>query len=1168
MKLLINNINKSLNKSYLSQSLFMNEVDLFKTNFLNLLKLIQNNDSEETLKDYIHDFFKNTYYKGKFATKENFNLMDLVILNGKNSDDSVGIIIETKSIKNTSEMISVTDVNKKAFYEIVQYYLEERIIKQNIEIKHLIITNSVDWFIFDAQVFEKIFYQNKSFQKKYIDWYDGKLVSKNKDWFYNEIAKPFIQNENDNIECTYFQISKNAIDTEKDLIALYKIFSPEHLLKLSFQNDNNTLNSTFYNELLYIIGLQEVKINSVKRIERLPTKDRQEASLLENIINILQVDETLQQIENPEKFGENEEEQLFSLALELCITWLNRILFLKLLEGQLLKYNQFDNNYLFLNYQKVRDFEELRELFFEVLATRPAERKSNLQNKYQHVPYLNSSLFEQTTLEKQTVKINQLKNHIEINVYNGTILKNQNSKKVIGKKPILQYLFAFLDSYNFASNTEATIQEANKTIINTSVLGLIFEKINGYKDGSYFTPSFVTMYMCRETIRKAIVAKFKSHQKFKNVNNFIDVYNLIHTISLIEANQIFDSIKICDPAVGSGHFLVSALNELMAIKSDLGILIDKEGKLLRDVNIEVINDELFISVAGELFSYHFKNPQSQRIQETIFYEKQNLIENCLFGVDINPKSVNICRLRLWIELLKNAYYTHKSNFLELETLPNIDINIKCGNSLVSHFPLNNNDKGQSLQFFTQKYKQAVADYKNTNDRNAKRVLEGFIKEQKQNFARTILPNDEDLKNIKKIEHEMGSMPMFFSEKDKSNWKTRLELLEHERNILQSKYEEKLKTVYYEAFEWRFEFPEILDNNGLFIGFDVLIGNPPYGVLLTKSMTDYFIFHYQSSKTITKVQKGSTDTYVLFIERALSLLKKDGFTHFIVPISITCSDSMVSLHKILEQNCETIKISSYAVRPQPIFDNAVVDVSIVDLHKTNTPCKQLLSTKMYRKNKAIDGNKLMNNLAFVDVLHTKLKGRIPKISLEIEQRILNKLLQIEHKITDEIVEVNDKKIYYRAAGGRYFKVVTNYSTYSSAEKFLRLSLKNADIIGAILSSNLFFWYYQIFSDNRNLKLSEILLFPFPIKLFSASEIKQIKAIYAKYLIDIEKNALTRETKKYKNIDSFKEYKIKKSKHLIDKIDDIIANAYGLDAEELLFIKNCDIEFRIQEEENED
>ena len=142
-------------------------------------------------------------------------------------------------------------------------------------------------------------------------------------------------------------------------------------------------------------------------------------------------------------------------------------------------------------------------------------------------------------------------------------------------------------------------------------------------------------------------------------------------------------MKICDPAVGSGHFLVSALNEIIAVKSDLGILADKDGKRLREYAVSVENDELIVTYDEHLFAYNYKDPESQRVQETLFHEKETIIENCLFGVDINPKSVAICRLRLWIELLKNAYYRRGTD--ELETLPNIDINIKCGNSLVSRF---------------------------------------------------------------------------------------------------------------------------------------------------------------------------------------------------------------------------------------------------------------------------------------------------------------------------------------------------------------------------------------------------------------------------------------------------------------------------------------------------
>jgi len=141
-------------------------------------------------------------------------------------------------------------------------------------------------------------------------------------------------------------------------------------------------------------------------------------------------------------------------------------------------------------------------------------------------------------------------------------------------------------------------------------------------------------------------------------SSFTDVYNAIGTrrdFSHEEAAALVNAIKICDPAVGSGHFLVSALNEMIAVKHELGILADREGKFIRDYDIAVENDELVITDAnGALFEYKPNNKESQRIQETLFHEKQSIIENCLFGVDINPNSVKICRLRLWIELLKNC----------------------------------------------------------------------------------------------------------------------------------------------------------------------------------------------------------------------------------------------------------------------------------------------------------------------------------------------------------------------------------------------------------------------------------------------------------------------------------------------------------------------------------
>jgi len=952
MKINTKNINSSLNKAYLLQNLFVDELDSFKKNYASLLKSIKPNDNEETLKDYINDFFKNTYYKDKFSVKENINNIDLVIYNGKSDNDKIGIIIETKALKNSAEMITKTEINKKSFQEVIQYYLEERIVYSNIEIKHIIITNSKDWFIFNATEFERIFYLNKQLQKNFIDWNNGKLASKNKDWFYNEIAKPFIENSEETIDCNYFYLSEISELSDTSLIELYKVFSPEHLLKLPYANDSNTLNQDFYSEILHLIGLYETKDNS-KKIERLKEKDRNEGSFLENVISIIENNEILQNLINPERFGETKEEQIFSISLELCLTWINRIIFLKLLEGQLVKYNNNNKDFLFLNIHKIKDFENVRELFFDILAVKPDERKKNLREKYVNIPYLNSSLFEQTELEKETVKIFHLKHNFEIPVCNTTVLKDENGKKLTGTLPLLQYLFEFLDSYNFASNNKLEVQDKPKTLINSSVLGLIYEKLNGYKEGSFYTPGFVTMYICKETIRNTVIQKFNSTYNW-NCATIKQLYNQISKIEYEKANETYNTIRICDPAVGSGHFLVSALNELLTIKSELGILIDNEGQILRNVYCEVQNDELFTSHFDKLFVYNFHDKESQRIQETLFNEKRTLIENCLFGVDINPKSVQICRLRLWIELLKNSYYTKESKFSELETLPNIDINIKCGNSLASHFMLNGNGKStmppQKMQLATKKYKNAVYKYKNATIKFEKQQAEKEIKELKEEISRYSNPTDKDYIAIGKIAAEIDKQKIFFSKEEQTQWQLKIIRLTKELNEAQNRYDEKKHSVYFNAFEWRFEFPEVLDDNGYFVGFDAIIGNPPYisavDMARNKWQKEYFKNTYPEAT-------GAYDIFILFLKKATDLLRQNGFYAWIIPNKFLAAQYAENTKELLINNGLIFSIDISHIK---VFEKAsVYPIMIFGKNKTEKN-----NFKQYKAE--LESDLLTNNLS--------------------------------------------------------------------------------------------------------------------------------------------------------------------------------------------------------------
>ena len=344
------------------------------------------------------------------------------------------------------------------------------------------------------------------------------------------------------------------------------------------------------------------------------------------------------------------------------------------------------------------------------------------------------------------------------------------------------------------------------------------------------------------------------------------------------------------------------------------------------------------------------------------------------------------------------------------------------------------------------------------------------------------------------------------------------------------------------------------------GFDIVIGNPPYGAKYDSQTKRYYKNAYVTANSIRGLQKGSLDTYTLFIELGYNLLRRNGSFAYIVPISLTSSDSLTGVHRILMGNCDTIHISSYAVRPKPVFENAVVNTSILLFQKTESPCRHLYSTKMYRRGNDFNLQNLIENLQFIDVKGQTLYGRIPKIGSEIEKTILNKLFK-QTKL-GSFIKTSGSPIIYRFAGGRYFKVVTNYSNGSSAERTIYFAnSKIADAVGCILSSNLSFWFYQIFSDNLNWKSYEIENFTIP--QLSTENIDHLNNLYSRYLTDIEAKANVRTTSGESSyiVDSFKEYKIVRSKAIIDEIDDYICPLYGLSQEETDFIKNYELEFRM-------
>jgi hypothetical protein len=932
----------ALNKAFLKIKPNRTEIEIFKSNLITLLDKLKTveerpkDESEEHLKNDIRDFLRDTFYKDTNAinTKDK---KDLVIHLSKDTNSKVGVIIEAKRPSNKGEMLSKDNLNKKALQELLLYYLRERITLKNLDLKHLIVTNINEWYIFDEHLFERLF-NKKELVKQFESFEFGK---KSTSVFYKEIAEPFIQGIKNEIEYTYFNLKdyESALRNQdkkddKQLIELFKLLSPPHLLKLPFNNDSNSLDKNFYGELLHIIGLVEVKDGGKKLIQRPDLKNRNSGSLLENTINQLDSLDKLSRLTNPKQYGKTTEERLFNVGLELCITWVNRILFLKLLEAQLISYHKGDRSYSFLNKDLIHDYDNLNSLFFMVLAKKPEERNQRVKDLFSKVPYLNSSLFEPTVLEHEALFISGLEDNIPLPFLSSTVIKDNHGNKEKGSREGLGYLFDFLSSYDFTSDSSEDIQEDNKSLINASVLGLIFEKINGYKDGSFFTPGFITEYMCRETIRRAVVQKFNEVKSW-SCKEFGELYNKIDDIN--EANQIVNDIKICDPAVGSGHFLVSALNEMISVKNDLKILQDRKGQRLKEYHVEIVNDELFVTDEdGDLFEYNPTSKESQRIQETLFHEKQTIIENCLFGVDINPNSVKICRLRLWIELLKNAYYKNPN---ELETLPNIDINIKCGNSLVSRFSVDTDLKEimKKSKWSIEEYKNAVDTYRNAESKDQKREMELLINDIKSNFKSEITSNDPKVKRLYTLNGEITKLTTQQSlfepdKKEKTLVDKQVQKLIEESKRINSEIEEiKSNKIYENAFEWRFEFPEVLNNEGEFVGFDVIIGNPPY-FSLEKSNVDYFALH-----NVYKSIEKRGDIYTLFYELGLKLLKSDYDLCFITSSTWMRSNYGKSLRNVLlnDYNVKVlIDFSDY-----PVFESATVLTNIIivrnNLYNNNT-----------------------------------------------------------------------------------------------------------------------------------------------------------------------------------------------------------------------------------------
>ncbi|MCP3725434.1 BREX-1 system adenine-specific DNA-methyltransferase PglX [Paraburkholderia sp. CNPSo 3272] len=620
------------------------------------------------------------------------------------------------------------------------------------------------------------------------------------------------------------------------------------------------LDDGFYAELLHIVGLRESVSGARRTVARLAPHERLRGALIELALSRLAARDGESQSDGPQA-------DHFELALRLCIAWISRIVFLKVLETRLLTLHGGDATYTFLDARRLRSFSDLDALCDAVLGagddTPPA--------RFAHLPRFDGSLFAPQGLDRSLLRMSALDDHATLPLFTATVLPPAS-----GERNTLAYLLDFLAAFDFSADLAAQAPTAaNRRCLDASSLGLVFEKLNGYRDGAWYTPGSVAMQLARPAITQAALNRLNRARGWHCTN--IDQLSELIGESIEnrdEARAILDSLRICDPAVGSGHLLVSALNELLALKVRLGLLNAQDREALGACRIGVTADRLCVTHAnGEPLSRERDGTTIREIEAALFRGKRDIVERSLFGVDIDADSVGMARLRLWIELLEHADFT--------ASLPNLETSLKAGNATLSRFAFDTPLRG---------YADPVANYR-------------------ASAARLRATATPDARRAEIARYE--------------------QLREALHNAL-AKNQAETPPEDAAAFEWRIEFAELLTDEGDFERFDAVIANPPY------IDSERMINQGQRSlrERLTRrwpSARGNWDLYIVFMELGLALLRPGGAMAYLTPdkwLSKPFGDALRTRH--------LDKIERIVRLGPDVFEQARVDSIITLFRESGTP----------------------------------------------------------------------------------------------------------------------------------------------------------------------------------------------------------------------------------------
>src|SRR5579875_386888 len=621
-----------------------------------------------------------------------------------------------------------------------------------------------------------------------------------------------------------------------------------------------------------------------------------------------------------------------------------------------------------------------------------------------------------------------------------------------------------------------------------------------------------------------------------NITRFAqDVIATCQKPKLLQAfYEVIEQITVLDPTCGSGAFLFAALNILRPLYQ---ACIERMKELTAEHDRQQARLPAPQRKEGP-FKKILDSLKGHRSQD--YHILKAIIINNLYGVDIMEEAIEICKLRLFLKLVAQIESPQ-----ELEPLPDIDFNVLAGNMLIG--------------FTSMDEVRRVVTTKLINLGDTEKMLQR-IEQQAQEIER----DEQSFRNMQttyNIEIDSTAISEY-----KQRLRKKLEDLRQvldpylatEYGIYKSKYTDcggGYEQAYaqwkksHKPFHWWAEFHKIMKNGG----FDVVIGNPPY---LEAREVNYSLRNYQT--------RASGAIHVMCIERGLQILYPQGCTSMIVPLALVSTQRMKTIQELLESQCD-VWYSNYSWRPGKLFDT--VNRALTIFVGTYSKQEKTFSTT-YQKWTSNSRDTLMKKISYIEVPRPRTAFWVPKIGSKVEYSLIGKYLSIK-TILGYFMANTPWRVYYRVGGGLYWKVFTdfppafnvnNQAGHSTRETWFTLA--NRDMISpviAALSSSTFWVWYTITSNCRDLNPYDLHNFPVPE---SAIKDMSLRDLGERYLQDIQKNSTMQvRNQKQTGHTETQSFKLQKSKPIIDEIDRVLAQHYGFTPEELDFIINYDIKYRM-------